>query len=607
MLKRLSIRNIAIIESLDLDFESGLTVITGESGSGKSILLDAIALAFGARVSPKEALRAGCVRGQVELLFELGALRQQPGFVDFLTSSELELVSDETEIVLSRELTVSSSRSRVNGVPVGRDVLETLRGWVIDLHGQHELTGLFRSERQRACLDAYGKSTYLSDTSLSMKALKCQVAEAYEAWKMVKQQRETLVANRQIRLQQRDFLEFQFNELQEADLSHGEEDTETRRELDLLSHAEKRQRVALQGSALLSEGGCSDDEGVSTTPALLDQLAFLEKTLAESAGYDPTLGTLLNQVEGAHAELKAIAGELARYGERVDRNPERLEKLTDRLDLLEKLKRKYGPTLSDVLTTRERVVAELASLESLEFDMDALETLVAEREAQLQQISSQLSEVRHRVADVLKTAMLEQLQALAMPGVSFDVAFSPLPYGPDGVDEVTFLFSANPGEPLRPLAKVASGGELSRFLLAMKVLTAENDGLLTLVFDEIDSGVSGPTAKALAQKLAGLSQRLQVLAITHQPLIAAMGRRHLHVEKRVLRDEAGEETVQVQVQSLNPDSEERMAVLSRLASGMETPDRAVEKFIRRLRAEADAVYQQVVETQAKLPSVENKT
>jgi DNA repair protein RecN (Recombination protein N) len=593
MLKRLSIRNIAIIESLDLDFEGGLTIITGESGSGKSILLDAVGLAFGAKASPKESLRAGCTRGQVELLFELGALRQQPGFSDFLQSYELDLAPDETEILLTRELTASSSRSRINGVPVGRDALEALRGWVIDLHGQHELTSLFRPERQRAGLDAYGKS--YGGAASSIVDLKREVAEAYVAWNSLKKQRETLMTNQKERLQQRDFLEFQCNELNEAELSHADEDVETRSELDLLNNAEKRQRVALQSVALLVDDG--DSEGGSSNSALLDQLSLVEKTLAEGASYDPVLATLLNQVEGAHAELKAIAGELARYGDRVDMNPERLAALTDRLDRLEKLKRKYGPTLADVLATRDRVVAELASLETLDLDADALEARLAERETHLQEASKRLSDARRQVAAALKAVMLEQLQALAMPGVSFDVAFATVLFGPDGVDEVTFLFSANPGEPLRPLAKVASGGELSRFLLAMKVLTAENDGLLTLVFDEIDSGISGPTAKALAQKLAMLSQRLQVLAITHQPLLAAMGRLHLHVEKHVRRDDAGEETVQVLVQSLQPDSPERMAVLSRLVSGMESPDSAVEKFIRRLRAEAEAVYQQVAQMQ----------
>lgn len=596
MLKRLSIRNIAIIEALDLDFEDGLTVITGESGSGKSILLDAIALAFGARVSPKEALRTGCSRGQVELLFELGHWREHADFRAFLNDQGLELSPEETEILLSRELTPGGSRSRINGASVGREAVEMLRGWVIDLHGQHELTGLFRADRQRACLDGYGRgvsgkrdaSTEMTG-KVTLAELKRDVAVAYEVWKVLKHRYEALLANRSERLRQRDFLLFQLSELEAADLRDVDEDADARRELELLSHGEKRLRVAARGVALLSEGGVS--EGLPV--ALLDQLSLLEKTLAEGAGYDPAMETLLVQAQGAHAELKAIAGELVRYANRVEMSPERMALLTDRLDVLEKLKRKYGPTLRDVLATQERLEQELMALEDAEQDAETLEAAVFESEARLADLSRKLGEIRRVVAEDLKAAMLLQLQTLSMPGVSFDVAFTPTAYGAEGMEEVTFLFSANPGEPLRPLAKVASGGELSRFLLAMKVLTAENDGLLTLIFDEIDSGVSGPTAKALAEKLAMLSQRLQVLTITHQPMLAAMGRQHLHVEKQVQCNEVGEESVRVAVRSLEPDGEERLNVLSRLASGMETSDQAVEKFIRRLRADADAFYREL--------------
>jgi DNA repair protein RecN (Recombination protein N) len=611
MLKRLSIRNIAIIDALDLDFEDGLTVITGESGSGKSILLDAVALAFGARVSPKEALRAGCARGQVELLFELGHWREHADFRAFLLGQGVDVPPEDTEILLSRELTSGGSRSRINGTPVGRETLEALRARMIDLHGQHELTSLFRAERQRACLDGYGRNAtgkrdILQNTAderespskglprneaagETLASLKRTVAVAYDEWKTLKQRHDVLIASRSERLRQRDFLVFQLNELQEADLRDVDEDIEARRELDLLSHAEKRLRVAARSAMLLSEGGSVEE----SSSALLDQLSQLEKHLAEGTNYDPGLDALLTQVQGAHAELKAVAGELVRYADRVEMSPERLAALTDRLDVLEKLKRKYGPALRDVLATRDRLAEELDALEHAEQDAETLDAAVAEAEVRLANASRRLGDVRRAVAEDLKAALLVQLRSLSMSGVSFDVAFTPTAYGPDGMEEVTFLFSANPGEPLRPLAKVASGGELSRFLLAMKVLTAENDGLLTLVFDEIDSGVSGPTAKALAEKLATLSRRLQVLAITHQPVIAAMGRRHLHVEKHVQRSEAGEESVRVAVQSLDPGGEERLSVLSRLASGMETSDKAVEKFIRRLRADADAFYREL--------------
>jgi DNA repair protein RecN (Recombination protein N) len=577
MLKQLFIRNIAIIEALALDFDRGLTVITGESGSGKSILLDAIALAFGARVSPREVLRAGSERGQVELVFDMGHLQDHEAFRGFLAEQGVALPPDETEILLTREFTVGGSRSRINGIPVNREVLESLRPWVIDLHGQHELTSLFQKDKQRAYLDACGGN--------DLAVLKRAVAEAYEVWQRLKSRYDSLIRNRLELTQKRDFLSFQLTELQEAQLADPDEDSHARQELDVLNHGEKLIRVAAQGAALLSEGE-------PHAPPVLDQLSLLQKKLSEGAGHDPLLEALLQQVQGAHTELHAVAGELSRYAERVDLNPARMADLTDRLDRLEKLKRKYGPALRDVIARRDRLALELDTLENGEQSMEALETALNEQEKMLETLSQELSEARKALAEALKGDLLVELQVLSMPNVMFELAFVPTAYSREGVEEVEFLFSANPGEPLRPLAKVASGGELSRFLLAMKVLTAQTDGLLTLVFDEIDSGISGPTAKAVAEKLAGLSTRLQVLAITHQPMIAAMGRQHLHVEKKVARSKRGEETVQVDVHALEKDGDRRINVLSRLISGIETRDEAVEKFIRRLQAEADAFYQQ---------------
>jgi DNA repair protein RecN (Recombination protein N) len=585
MLKHLSIRNIAIIDSVDLSFEQGLTVITGESGSGKSILLDAIALAFGARVSPKEVLRSGQARGQVELLFSLGHRLQDATFRQLLADWDILLAPDEEELLLSREFTIGGSRSRVNGTPVNREILEALRPWIIDLHGQHELTSLFRPERQLACLDGYGSATLVE--------LRRAVYEAYSAWRQLRQKLDTLLKNQRERLQQRDFLAFQLEELEAAELTDSAEDEAAREELKLLSYSEKRLRVAERAALILSEGlGHVGDEGAE--PALLDQLAILEKLLAEGASYDAALAPLLQQVEGAHAELKAVAGDLSHYAERVDMNPERIGDLTDRLDLLEKLKRKYGPTLAEVLLLRDRLAQELDALNTAEDDSQRLQRDVEERESLLADLCEQLRAMRQVLAADLKNAILSQLQDLAMPNVLFDVVFQPTAYGPDGADEVTFLFSANPGDPMRPLAKVASGGELSRFLLAMKVLTAGNDGLLTLIFDEIDSGVSGPTAKALAEKLARLSLHMQILAITHQPVIAAMGRQHFHVEKQLLTGtDEGHDGVVVSIQNLSAHGDTRLNVLSRLASGLTQPDQVVESFIRRLRDEAAQFYGQL--------------
>jgi DNA repair protein RecN (Recombination protein N) len=305
--------------------------------------------------------------------------------------------------------------------------------------------------------------------------------------------------------------------------------------------------------------------------------------------------TLLSHVQGAAEELRSVARALQRYQDRVELNPERIAELTYRLDVLEKLKRKYGGTLPEVIARYQQLSEALEALEFSEQNLEALEALIQEKEQRLQAVSNQLSAIRRELAEELKQRLLSQLQILAMPAVSFDADFLPTAYSKEGQEDVEFLFSANPGEALKPLAKVASGGELSRFLLAMKVLTAASDGLLTLVFDEIDSGISGPTAKAVAEKLGSLSHHLQVITITHQPMIAAMGQQHLHVEKHVTQSAAGAENVLVTVESLEIDEDRRMDVLTRLVSGLDVRDEATEKFIRRLRDQAATFYQQQAE------------
>ncbi len=573
MLRQLTVCNIAIVAQLEVSFQPGLTVITGESGSGKSILVDAIALAFGAKASPREILRAGCDRGLVELLFDASDRLGHPNFSQLLADAGVALEPGETEILISREFTPAGSRCRLNGVPVARETLALLRPWVVDLHGQHELTSLFQSERQRAYLDSMGDEAF--------QRLKRETAQAYQAWHTLALRRDRLAANRQDFLQRRDFLRFQLEELSAARLEDAEEDQRLQQERDVLRHADKLLQAASHAAGMLGEGD-------GQVPALLDQLSRVAKKLSEGAPYDVRLARLLETVEGARTELQAVNLELGAYAEGVDIRPERLSEVTERLDALEKLKRKYGPALADVLDTYVRLQADLQAMALDETDLETLDAQVAEAEATLDGACRQLSEQRRALALQLTDRLLEELRQLALPAVQFQVAFETGPYGPEGHDAVTFLFSANPGEPLRPLAKVASGGELSRFLLAMKVLLAQADGIQTLVFDEIDSGVSGPTARAVGEKLVGLARAHQVLVITHQPLIAALGQDHWHVEKTVVGT-GTQETVSVQAQRLLHETR-RLSILSRLVSGTDTSDETVERFIRRLLDEARAIH-----------------
>lgn len=574
MLKRLTLENIAIVDALEVSFEGGLTVITGETGAGKSIMIEAVAMAFGAKAPAKDILRTGSPRGRIELLLDLSALKDPEPVRRFLSDQALELLPEETELLISREFTPTASRCRVNGTPVTREVLDALRPYFLDCHGQHELTGLFHRSVQRACLDGLGGE--------SLKQIKIQVARAFQKWQLARQKLTRHQADQQSFQSKKDFLTFQLNELMEADLNDPDEDSHTQIELERLTHGEKLRQSTAQAVELLSEGD------YEKSPAITELLARVQKIIAEGARVDVTLTPLLERATGLYEESRALALDLGGYHEDLESDPARINVLVDRLDLLEKLKRKYGPTLAEVLSTRDRLSEELASQEAGENNLEALEAACAEAETALIALTAQLSEARIRVADSLKSLLEEQLRSLALPSAMFDIVFHPTPPGMDGGEEVEFLFSANPGEPLRPLAKVASGGELSRFLLALKVLTAESGTMQTLIFDEIDTGMSGNAAKSVGEKLLALARHLQVLVITHQPIVAAMGDHHLHVQKRVVEDEAGENP-RVQVEAVNlQEKEKRLAVLSRLASGIDTDDEAVENYILRLLNQAEA-------------------
>ncbi len=566
MLKRLTLENVAIVEAADVAFDRGLTVITGETGAGKSVLIGAIALVFGKKVSPGDILRYGEKRGRIELVFE-----STPLIRDFLRASDLEVSSDETEVLVSREFTVSSSRARINGTPVTLDVLSKLRSMVVDLHGQHELTSLFNEETHGTILDSLGDELF--------QQLRKTVAKAYNEWFSLKKELETKQAQMQEMANQRDYLEFQLKELQEAQLEDPKEDETCQAQLKRLGQGEQLKKQTGKAYQLLWG---SDRQGVS------DGLEKVQKLLSDLTGVDPELDLILERLEGHREELKALASDLRTYHEAVEFSTRQIDALVERLDQLEKLKRKHGPALADVIATQEQIQQELLDDEQAEEDLKALEESLGSSKIALEQVTAQLTQQRQGLAQHLTEKLTVELQGLELPRVRFQVCFNPRvslsTFSPLGAESIAFQFSANPGEPLRSLAKVASGGELSRILLALKVVTAEKSGVNTLVFDEIDTGISGPTAKAVAQRLHAMARHLQVITITHQPILAAYGEHHLHVEKVRRHD-----SVEVQVADLSFQQEHRMRVLSRLVSGMEQDQfsddatvQQVEQFVQQL-------------------------
>lgn len=580
MITRVSVQNIAIISQLSVDLAPGLTVITGESGSGKSILMESIALAFGLKASPKQVLKAGCQRGLVEVNLRVS---QNLDLAGCLSHFEFEADFSEPEWSLSREFTPQSSRFRLNGIPVTRELVEAIRPWFVDIHGQHELHQLFSASQQLLYLDSFGGK--------EITLLKASVSECYGVWHKARQKRDRLVERLQAATQNRDFLLFQINELDEAGLAEHNEDETIRTELNRLSNASQLIQATQYSYALLQEGIGQN------SPSLLDQLGNIQKKLAQAGALnDPVLRDLSERIDLATSELHEIASLFVDYPEQLDSQPERLAELTDRLDVLERLKRKYGPLLSQVIEQHATLTQELSILDDSDFQLEEAEKLLETTEAALKEKCDLLTEARRLCAQTFKAKMQHELQSLAMQGVSFDIELYGAVYTANGADGITFLFSANPGEPLKPLAQVASGGELSRFLLAAKVLQSQSStGLMSLLFDEIDTGISGPTAQAVAEKMVQLAQQHQIIAITHQPMIATLGDQHLHVKKQIDTSNASGHAV-VCVASIAERKEIRQEVLAQMISGSKTNDETTRKFISQLQEQAQSIRKALIKT-----------
>lgn len=576
------LNQVAIIEALVVDFGEGLTVVTGETGAGKSLLLSGIAMAFGAKASPREVIRQGAERASVELYIALSRLPNRQAILQFLEGQGIVIAEGEP-LHLYREWSGNTSRCRINGVPVTLETVIQIRPWILDVHGQHELTNLFEARAQRQYLDSFGGEGVLS--------LREAVGKTWQRWQALHQdviRRRSALAtlSDQVALKT-----FQLEEIREAALKDADEDAQCKTELSRLSHAESLIQTAGKLAFVLNEG-------THEQPSILMQLSRLQKDLSKALSLDNAVQPISEQLTGATEALRDVAAELESYSERVAADPERLHLLMNRLDQLEKLKKKYGhtpehpePTLAGVLALGDQLESELATAEAGDDALARMEAELTALEQSLAQLAEALSAARAEAAAVLKDQLEGVLDDLRMPAVAFEVRLTPLAnVGLEGRDEVVFYFSANPGEALKPLAQVASGGELSRFLLALKTLIARREGVGTLVFDEVDSGVSGPVAKAVAQKLCQLSLSTQVIAITHQPLVAVAADQHLHVQKTLLvGDPPDPPRVSVSLKDL-ADETERLAVLRQLIDGQEGArpgsESALETFIARLQAEA---------------------
>ncbi len=517
MLLSLRIENFALIDCLDLEFGRGLNVLTGETGAGKSIILDALDAVLGGKCTAR-AIRTGTGRSLIEATFEL-----EPPVAAYVREQEIELL-DGTLLVVSRELVSGKggamrSRSRLNGVLVNRQLMEQLRDRLVEITAQGQTVQLGQPARQRDWLDAFAGPEVLT--------VRQAVITRYGEANTARQALETSRQSEQQRLQRIDLLDYQVKELSEANVISADELEQLEQERQRLSHVVELQ----EQSDRVYQALYQREDGSS---AAADLLGEVEQTLSDMVAYDSELQAVLDMVNDALALAIEAGRQISSYSSSLEADPERLAEVEQRMAQLKQICRKYGPNLSAAIAYFQRIEAELEELTQADRAIEVLERLYQARQAELSQTCEELTHLRRTAALILEERLIDELKPLAMDNVQFRVQIDPVTPSSTGSDRIIFLFSPNPGEPLQPVAEIASGGEMSRFLLALQSCFVQVDSAATLVFDEIDAGVSGRVAGAIAQKLHQLSQGQQVLFVTHQPIVAAMADFHFHVTKQVI-------------------------------------------------------------------------
>ena len=541
MLKSLTVWNFALLEHVQVEFQPGLNILTGETGAGKSILIDSLGAVLGARMSA-DMVRSGCDWLRVEAVFSLED--ESLGLHELLTQQAID--DSDKELIITRQLTrAGRSTALVNGCHVTLAVLRQIGAYLVDIHGQNENLALLKEENQFHLLDGYDP-----DVAEALAAYEC----VYREWREKKKAyAEKQQASREY-AQRLDMLHWQDKEISEANLKPGE-DEQLEADIRKLSHAEKIVGSVEESYQLLEGGG---GNGLGVLPAL----SQVKKDLEEIGRFDDALQNAQKMVEEAYISLQEASYELRDYGESVEFSPERLDQLQSRMDVIYRLCKKYGATLEDVLAHQAKVEQELTEIENYDEDIAALEKEIAALEEKLGQKADALTKLRTAAAQDLSAAIEEQLFALGMPKARFHIRVEQAEdYGANGRDDVAMFFSANPGEAEKPLQKVASGGELSRIALAIKTVASSRDSSVpSMVFDEIDTGIGGRTAQMVAERIALVAQYKQVLCITHLPQIACMADAHLYISKRTV-----EGTTATQIRPLS--ERERISEIARMASG----------------------------------------
>lgn len=534
MIKQLRIKDYILIDELIANFDAGLNVITGETGAGKSILINAIDIAFAPRVS-KDVIKHDKEKAIIELVIEnkkhdLSQLFEENGVDNF-----------GEEIVLSKEISQNGVRSRVNGTLVNQEFIKNLKNYFLDIHSQHQTYAFMQPKYHINLLDNYAKEAYGEKLE--------KFKEDFKDFQHMKSQLENLKTASDVTENQIEFLKFQINEIDSAAIKSSSEDDELNQELEVLENAEKLKE--LTGSSYWAING---DDG-----SIMEALGKIKQNVSKAASLDKNLEETESNLIDAIERLRDAGSELREYSQNLDSDTERLNEIQERLFVLDKLKRKYGGNLDTVLETFDKLSKELNAIEFSTQNIDELEKQIKETETNLQHKAKEISESRKNFAQVLSVLIQEKLEKLELPKARFEISVKPKELSSDGIDNVEFLISTNISEEMKPLAKVASGGEISRVMLAIKSIFAQSDDINTVIFDEIDTGISGKASQSVADEIVELSKYHQIIVITHQAIIASKANKHFYVRK----SQNDETKVEVYVLT----GENRIKALAELAGG----------------------------------------
>ena len=538
MLLHLHVKNLALIEDIEVEFGPGLNILTGETGAGKSILLGSMQLILGGRIA-KDMIRAGASYALVELLFQ----------VENQTAREaleaLGIFPEDGQVLLSRKILDGRSISKINGETCTVGQMKAAASCLLDIHGQHEHQSLLYAEKQLEILDAYGKE--------KIDPVKEKVKEAYGSYRKCVKTLKALDTDEEQRNREKAFLEFELGEIESARLVPGE-DEELEKQYRKLSNG----RLILETlQTVRSLTGYDSGQGAG------ESIGTAVKELSRVSEYDPQLETMENSIQEIDALLNDFNRELSSYVEEMTFDSEAFYETEKRLDLLNGLKAKYGRTIEDILAYQKKQQKKLEDLEKFEERFHEARQNLEKARKELEKYSYDLSEIRKEYSSALSEKILEGLRDLNFLDVKFRISFQKKKeFTDNGYDDIEYEISTNPGEDVKPLAKIVSGGELSRIMLALKAILADRDQIETLIFDEIDTGISGRTAQKVSEKMAVIGRNHQVLCITHLPQIAAMADTHFEIEKH----QKGMETI-TEIHPL--EGEDSIRELARLLGGAE--------------------------------------